>query len=163
MNPTERRWSVEESVFVKAPADRVYAAVADVQSMARWSPECVAVRGVAAGPARTGARFVGFNRKGPFFWFTDCRVTRAEPGVDFAFRVSSFGLPVALWGYRLAPEADGTRVTEYWRDLRTGRYGKVTQAMGRIFTGTRPEVRHLANEAGMRATLERLRRELESR
>ncbi|MCS0638364.1 SRPBCC family protein [Streptomyces sp. LP05-1] len=162
MSPVERRWEVEESVFVGAAPERVYAAVADVRSMGRWSPECVAVRGVPPGPARAGARFIGFNRKGPFLWFTGCRVVAAEPGAAFAFRVTTFGLPVALWGYRFAPEAGGTRVTEHWTDLRTGRRGGVAQLLGRIFTGTRPDRRHLANQAGMRATLDRLKQALES-
>ncbi|MER5973161.1 SRPBCC family protein [Streptomyces sp. NPDC002055] len=161
MSPVERRWEIEESVFVEAAPEAVYAAIADVRSMGRWSPECVAVRGVPPGPAPAGARFLGFNRKGPFFWFTDCRVTSAEPGAAFAFRVGTFGLPVALWGYRFAPEGDGTRVTEHWRDLRTGRRGGVAQLLGRIFTGTRPDQRHLANRVQMRATLERLKQELE--
>lgn len=161
MIQAERRWTVEESVFIEAAPGRVYAAVADIRSMVRWSPELVAIRGVPAGPARAGARFIGFNRKGPFFWFTDCRVTSAEPDAAFAFQVNTFGLPVALWGYRFAPEGDGTRVTEHWRDLRTGRRGTVAQLLGRIFTGTRPGQRHQANELGMRATLERLKRELE--
>ncbi|MCP9944753.1 SRPBCC family protein [Streptomyces somaliensis] len=162
MIPVERRWEIEESVFIRAAPERVYAAVADVRSMGRWSPECVAVRGVPHGPVPVGARFIGFNRKGPFVWFTGCRVTSAEPGAVFAFRVSTFGLPVALWGYRFAPEEDGTRVTEYWRDLRTGRRGGFTGLLGRVFTGTRPDRRHLANLVGMRATLGRLKQALES-
>ncbi|MEV7863160.1 SRPBCC family protein [Streptomyces hirsutus] len=159
----ERHWQIEESVFIEAPADHTYAAVADVRSMGRWSPECRAVRGVPPGPAAAGARFIGFNRKGPFVWFTSCRVTRAEPGAVFAFRVSTFGLPVALWGYRFAAQDGGTLVTEYWQDLRTGRRGGFTGLLGRIFTGTRPDRRHLANRAGMRATLGRLKLTLENR
>lgn len=159
----ERCWEIEESVFIEAAPEQVYAAVADVRSMGRWSPECRAVRGVPPGPAAVGARFIGFNRKGPFLWFTSCRVTRAEPGAEFAFQVSTFGLPVALWGYRFAAEADGARVTEYWQDLRTGRRAVLTELLGRIFTGTRPDRRHLANRAGMRATLGRLKQTLENR
>ena len=159
----ERRWEIEESVFIEAAPEQAYAAVADVRSMGRWSPECRAVRGVPPGPVGVGARFLGFNRKGAFVWFTSCRVTGAEPGEVFAFRVSTFGLPVALWGYRFAAEAGGVRVTEFWQDLRTGRRGALAALLGRLFTGTRPDRRHLANRAGMRATLGRLKQALESR
>ncbi|MGI5404929.1 SRPBCC family protein [Streptomyces sp. CA-135486] len=162
MSPVERQWQVEESIFIEAPVERVYDAVADVRAMGNWSPECKAVWGVPRGPVALGARFIGFNRKGPWVWFTECRVTQAEPGEGFAFRVATFGLPVALWGYRFAAEADGTRVVEHWQDLRTGRWSGLTQFLGRVFTGTRADQRYLANQLGMRTTLRRLKESLES-
>ncbi|MDQ0960886.1 hypothetical protein QFZ66_004764 [Streptomyces sp. B4I13] len=60
-------------------------------------------------------------------------------------------------GYRLEPEGDGTLVTEYWQDLRSGAGSRVTGLLGLLFTGTRPEARAAANRAGMRTTLLRLR------
>lgn len=72
-------------------------------------------------PAGGPQRFVGWNRRGTFVWFTNCRMVVAEADREFAFDVSSFGLPVARWGYRFAPAGDGTEVTEYWQDLRQGR------------------------------------------
>ncbi|MGW1267820.1 SRPBCC family protein [Streptomyces sp. NPDC002491] len=151
----ERLWEIEESIVVDAPGSDVYAALSQLRNMGRWSPECFYVwhRGTTA---REGTGFVRFNRKGPLVWFTTCRVTVAEAPHEFAFRVSSFGLPVALWGYRLEPEGDGTLVTEYWRDLRSGAGARVTELLGRLFTGTRPEARAAANRAGMRTTLLRL-------
>lgn len=156
----ERRWQVEESVLVHATPERAYRAISDIRRMATFSPECVGVRVRGRGPVVAGTRFTGFNRKGLWLWFTDCRVVRAEEGRDFAFRVTSFGLPIALWGYRFTPEEDGTRVTEYWEDLRTGRRGRPAELLG-FFTGTKPAVRHRANTAGMRATLGRLKAALE--
>ncbi|MFG2309367.1 SRPBCC family protein [Streptomyces sp. NPDC048566] len=155
-----RRWRVEESVLVRAAPERAYRAISDVRRMAGFSPECVGVWVHGRGPVTRGTRFTGFNRKGPWLWFTDCRVVRAEEGRDFAFRVTSFGLPIALWGYRFAAEEGGTRVTEYWQDLRTGRAGRPAELLG-FFTGTRAPVRHAANTAGMRATLGRLKEALE--
>ncbi|WP_432027756.1 SRPBCC family protein [Streptomyces sp. 1222.5] len=155
-----RLWKVEESVLVDAPVAEVYSAVADVRNLGKWSPECFAVwsRGRGAG---TGSAFVGFNRKGLFVWFTTCRVTRAERPDEFAFRVTAFGLPVALWGYRFRPEGDATRVTEYWEDLRTGPGARVAEFLGRVFTGTRPVDRAEVNRSGMRTTLGRIRAALE--
>ena len=157
----ERRWRVEESLYVRSTPGRAYAAISDVRRMGTFSPECRAVLVHGRGPVRVGMKFTGFNRKGPWLWFTGCRVVTAEPGRDFAFRVTSFGLPIALWGYRFATEDGGVRITEYWQDLRTGRWGRPAELLG-FFTGTKPEARHVANSAGMRATLRRLKAVLES-
>ncbi|MFF4652767.1 SRPBCC family protein [Streptomyces sp. NPDC001380] len=156
----ERRWSVEEAVLVAAEPERVYRAVADVRSTGRWSPECRAVR-VPRPPVAAGTRFAGLNRRGPWVWFTECRVTRADPGRCLEFRVTAFRMPVARWGHRFAAQDGGTRVTEYREDLRTGRAGRAASLLGRLFTGTRPAGRHLVNRAGMGTTLQRLGQALE--
>ncbi|HZN18520.1 MAG TPA: SRPBCC family protein [Micromonosporaceae bacterium] len=164
---------VAERVTVVAPAGEVFAAVADVRRMARWSPECFAVW---VWRRRDGLphSFVGWNRRGPFVWFTTCRVAVAAPGEEFAFDVTTFGQPVARWGYRFAKGARGaaadgagaeaggtevTEVTEYWQDRRN----RAATLLGRIFTGTPKGGRPEANRQGMRETLTRLKRELESR
>ncbi|MFG2698290.1 SRPBCC family protein [Kitasatospora sp. NPDC048407] len=158
-----RQWTVRESVTVHASAESVYAALRDIRNLARWSPECFAIRTLGRGPVTEGTRFLGFNRKGPFVWFTDCRVSTARAPQEFAFRVAIFGLPVASWGYLIEPDGpDAVRVTEYWEDLRTGRGSRLTEFLGRAFTGTRPTDRAEINRAGMRATLERLRAAVES-
>src|SRR5438309_5724122 len=79
--------AVEEHIVVAAPAAEVFAAVADVRRMARWSPECFAVWIWRRQNGRP-ARFVGWNRSGPFVWFSTCRVRVADPGVEFAFDVT---------------------------------------------------------------------------
>ncbi|WP_030168769.1 SRPBCC family protein [Spirillospora albida] len=154
----EREWVVEESVAIDADAAEVYAAVADLRRMREWSPEVFAtwVRG-DIGP---GTRFVGFNRIGPRVWFTNCQVTVAVPGQAFAFRVSSFGMPVALWGFRVEDVGGGrTRLTEYWEDLRRDARGAgLVSLLGRVFTGVPAERRAAVNREGMRATLARVDR-----
>ena len=158
----EREWVIEESVAVGAAAGDVYAAVADLRRMGEWSPEVFAVwvRGTSVGP---GTKFVGFNRIGWRVWFTTCQVTSAVPGRAFAFRVSSFGMPVALWGYRFEdvsgdPSAPRTRLTEYWEDLRRdGRSAAFVSVLGKLFTGVPAERRAAVNRDGMRATLGRIR------
>ncbi|GII25054.1 SRPBCC family protein [Planosporangium mesophilum] len=148
---------VTERITIAAPAAEVYRAVSDVRRMARWSPECFAVW-VWSRRGDAQARFVGFNRRGPFLWFTSCRVTAAVPDEEFAFEVTAFGLPVSLWGYRLAEVPEGVELSEYWEDRR-GRGGRV---LGRVFTGRVANDRPRANREGMRTTLERLKRELEA-
>ena len=70
---------VEEHIVVAVPPAEVFTAVADVRRMARWSPECFAVwvwRRTNGRPAR----FIGWNRSGPFIWFSTCQVRVADPG-----------------------------------------------------------------------------------
>ncbi|GAA4235638.1 hypothetical protein GCM10022254_43300 [Actinomadura meridiana] len=160
-----REWVVEESVVVEAGPRDVYGAVADPRRMREWSPEVFAawVRGNAIVP---GVKFVGFNRIRWHVWFTTCQVTLAVPGEAFAFRVSTFGMPVALWGYRIEDIADGsstprTRLTEYWEDLRRdNRSAPITSLLGRMF-GVPADKRAAVNRAGMRATLGRIKAGLE--
>ena len=148
---------VTEQITVSAPPADVYQAVSDVHRMARWSPECFATL-VWSRRGGAPARFVGFNRRGWQVWFTTCRVVAAEPGREFAFRVTTFGMPVARWSYELAPADGGTEVTERWLDQR----GRGAHILGRIFTGKVAAVRPRANQEGMRVTLARLKRELEA-
>lgn len=147
---------VSERIVVAGPPGAVYEAVSDLRRMARWSPECFANLVWRRRDGRP-VRFVGFNRRGAYVWFTTCQVTTAVPGQEFAFDVTIFGLPTSRWGYRLAPVPDGTDVTEYWVDRR----GRAAKVIGRIFTGKVADDRPAANRAGMRTTLERLKRELE--
>jgi Polyketide cyclase / dehydrase and lipid transport len=148
---------VTETVTVGASPAEVYAVVSDVHRMARLSPECFAVW-VWSRRDGVPARFVGFNRRGPFAWFTTCAVVTAEPGTEFAFEVTSFGMPVARWSYQLTAVAGGTEVTEHWQDRR----GAGGRAMGRVFTGKVSSDRPTINRDGMRTTLARLKHELET-
>lgn len=148
---------VAESVTVKADPAEVYAAVSDVRRMAKWSPECFATWVWSRKDGRPHG-FVGFNRRGPLVWFTTCRVVTAEPGKEFAFDVTTFGMPVARWTYRVAAVPDGTELTEHWLDRRVrGAY-----VLGRIFTGRAANDRPTVNREGIRITLDRIKRELEA-
>jgi hypothetical protein len=148
---------IEEHILVDVPPGRVYQAVADVRRIARWSPECF---GVWIYRRRDGVptRFVGFNRRRGFVWFTNCRVLIADPEREFTFDVSTFGQPVARWGYRFAPVRGGTEVTEFWIDRRN----RAAYVLGRIFTGKGTTIRPQVNREGMRRTLQRLKVELET-
>lgn len=149
---------VVERVTVEVGPDVVFRAVSDVRRMAKWSPECFATWVVSRAGDGVPRRFVGFNRHKAYVWFTTCRVVVAEPGVEFAFDVTTFGLPVARWGFRLEAVDGGTGVTQYWIDQRV----KGSMVLGRIFTGKVAGERPAANRDGMRVTLERLKRELEA-
>ena len=75
----------------------------------------------------------------------------AEPGSQFAFDVTTFGMPVAQWSYQLAPAAGGTEVTERWLDQRS----RGAHILGRIFTGKVANSGPEANREGIRVTLAR--------
>lgn len=166
MASMEREWTVEESVPVAASPDEVYAAVSDLRRMPEWSPELFRVWVRDGGEITEGTRFVGFNRLGWRLWFTTCEVTTAIPGRAFAFRVTTFGMPVALWGYRvegIGEDAASSRLAEYWEDLRRdSRTAGFASLLGRVFTGVRAEDRAQLNRRGMRATLDRVRAALEA-
>ncbi|MFD9334424.1 SRPBCC family protein [Streptomyces sp. NPDC060028] len=158
---TQRERLLEEQIMVDAAPADVHRVVSDLRNMGRWSPECRRVW-LPRSADRPGARFIGFNRRGLFVWFTMGRITvlRAPQAPawtgEFGFDVGIFGLPIARWGYRFEPEGDGTRVTETWQDLRTGRGAGLADLLGAVFAGTRPERRVEVNRAGMRITLARL-------
>ena len=158
----EREWVAEESVLVDAPVERVFALVADPRRASELSPEVFRVR-LRDVPVEEGSRFIGFNRRGPFVWFTNYEVTAHVPDRVHAFRVYSFGMEVALWGYRLEPVGESTRLTEYWHDLRRDHWtAPLVSFLGRVFTGVRADRRAALNRAGMRATLDRVRAALET-
>jgi hypothetical protein len=149
--------NVVEQVDVAVAARTAYDSV-EALHFARWSPECVGVWVWRRDGAGRPARFVGWNRRGPFLWFTTCTVVAATPGEEFSFEVTTFGLPVARWTYRFAslPEG-GVRITEEWTDRR----GRGALILGKVFTGRAANDRPSVNREGMRATLARLKRELE--
>jgi hypothetical protein len=148
---------VAETVTVDAEPADVYDAVSDVRRMARWSPECFATWVWSKRDGKPYG-FVGFNRRGPLVWFTTCRVVVARPGEEFAFDVTTFGMPVSRWSYRVAAVPEGTELTEAWLDQRV----RGAQILGRVFTGRVASNRPEANREGIRTTLARLKRELEA-
>jgi len=141
---------VAVSTHVDAPVDVVYDLVANLPRMGEWSPECTSVawRGGATAAA-VGARFRGWNRRGPVRWFTDGVVVEAERGRALAFDVSLLGMEIARWAYRFHPDGDGKgcTVTEEWTDHRSAPY--------RVVTGVAINVRDRPthNRAGMQRTL----------
>jgi uncharacterized protein YndB with AHSA1/START domain len=150
------------STVIAVPPDRVWAAVSDVSRMGEWSPEATAARwrGGADGP-RVGARFWGVNRSGWRRWGTSNQVVAAEPGRSFAFETSFAGIPISTWTWRFEATGDGgTRVTESWRDRRTGPIGRVVDVGGTALLGSPHDAD--ANRANIEATLARLKEVLES-
>ena len=100
----------EVSVWIDAGPEQVWDLVTDIGRYGEWSPENRG--GTWQGEPGPGARFKGSNKRGFMRWSTNCRVIEYERPGRFAFEVAESRM---RWGYRLEPEANGTRVTE-WRD-----------------------------------------------
>jgi uncharacterized protein YndB with AHSA1/START domain len=142
---------------IGAPADRVWAMVADVTQMGKWSPEheeAIWLRG-ATSPL-PGAAFRGTNRNGKKKWKTVGKIVDAEPGRLLSFSITAIGLKVAEWTYAFEATPTGCRVTETWIDQR----GAIAKALGKPVTGVEDRVAH--NRTGMEQTLDRLKSAAES-
>ncbi len=106
--------SGQVQAHIDAPPQKVWALLADLEQMGRWSPECYRVRWLdgASSPATPGARFQGWNRYGWMRWSMTCQVKTAEPGRELAFSTIQRDRELVRWRYRLEPAGDGTDVTE---------------------------------------------------
>jgi uncharacterized protein YndB with AHSA1/START domain len=142
----------EVSLHMEAPPERVWALASDVTRIGEFSPETFEAawtRG-STGP-EVGASFKGHvkrNGVGPTYW-SACRVTACVPNELFEFQVGTKGVTMTNWGYRLAPEGTGTRVTEYYRI-------EPHLAMRAYWTVLGP-LRSRTNRSGMQTTLERMK------
>ena len=147
---------VEVSREIKAPAEEVWAAIADITRMGEWSPEChtCAWNDESVAPG-VGSVFTGHNRNGEFEWTTECEVTEWVPGRVFAFDGVFGDLRFAKWAYRIEPTEAGCLVTETWDE---GRPPEVIEFTVSI-SGVAERGEH--NRRTMEATLARLAAALE--
>ncbi|KRE29162.1 polyketide cyclase [Mycobacterium sp. Soil538] len=109
-----------ESMSVAVPPDELYALVSDVTRTGQWSPVCKACWWDDGDGPRVGAWFTGRNELPERTWETRSQVVAADPGREFSWEVNKGW---ARWGYTLAPEGAGTRLTEHWEFLPAGLEG----------------------------------------
>jgi uncharacterized protein YndB with AHSA1/START domain len=147
----------EVSLHVDAPPEKVWALVSDVTRIGEFSPETFEARWTrgSTGP-EVGASFKGHvkrNGVGPTYW-SPCQVTACVPNEVFEFAVGTDDVTLNNWGYRLEPDRDGTKVTEYFRI-------EPSLPMRLYWTVLGP-LRGRTNERGMRTTLARMKKVLET-
>jgi uncharacterized protein YndB with AHSA1/START domain len=150
---------VSVSIDIDAPAERIYALVADLPSMGKWSPEATGGKWLSgATEARPGARFRGTNRNGIFRWSTVCTITAADPGREIEWVTKAIGLLTgALWRYDFTPNGNGgTTVVEKTEDRR----GRLLRWTAPFTVGVKDRAAH--NRRSMQTTLERLKAAAES-
>lgn len=144
------------SIEINRDPATVFAAIADVTRMGEWSPECTSGRwvGGATGPA-VGAKFEGDNRAViagiPLKkWTTTSEITACVPGEILEFVAEEY----TTWRYELEPAGAGTLVTES--------YEYADQTGGQKFMYDTLMRRPASMVTGMKKTLERIKRILES-
>jgi uncharacterized membrane protein len=159
MTQSTRWWLRQDShsVMIAAPADQIYALVADMPRMGEWSPECQRVEWLdgSSGPAE-GATFIGHNHTGPrglIKWSRRGRVLTADPGREFAFATEEGGKDGVVWRYAFEPVDGGTRVTESYEIRKIPTWA-------RILDVPTNRVRELCE--GLQHTLEQLKRVAET-
>ena len=136
---------------IAAPAERVWAMVANLDRMGEWSPENDGGRWVGGtdGPA-VGAVFGGRNHNGWRRWRTKVTVIESDPPRRFAFRLRIGPLGGCDWVYDIESTDVGCRVTESWVDHRTWALKKIGWAL----SGVADRATH--NRATMESTLDSL-------
>ena len=111
-------YSFADSIHVDASPQEVYDAVSDVTRHGEWSVFTARAVWVEGDGPVVGAQFTGDNTRPGRDWQTRSEVVVAEPGREFAWEVNG-GL--VRWGYEMAPEDGGTRLTQRWDFPEAGR------------------------------------------
>ena len=155
--PFTRPLRGEVTVHIDAPVAKVWDLVSDVTRIGEFSPETFEARWTrgSTGP-EVGASFKGHvkrNGVGPTYW-SGCQVTKCVPNEVFEFAVGTDDVTLNNWGYRLAPDGDGTRVTEYYR--------LEPSLPMRLYWTLLGPLRGRTNQRGMRTTLARMKEVLEA-
>lgn len=150
--------TAQSSIDIAAPPELVYDIVSDIENQPKWAAETERCKwlGDATGPA-VGAKFRGVNKHKGRVWAMGCKVTDADPGKRFAFRVGLAGVPTAHWRYEIEPTADGCRVTESTRRLSP----KIPTAAVNLALGIKDRDEH--NQANIEKTLAQLKEYAEKR
>jgi uncharacterized protein YndB with AHSA1/START domain len=98
---------IEATIEIDAPPAEVWALLADVRNMARWSPQVVKTFVRGGGEVGLGSRMVNLNRRKFLFWPTQSKIVRFTPEQEIAFKVLE---NFTVWSYELEPAGTGTRV-----------------------------------------------------
>jgi hypothetical protein len=110
--------SHQESVTVKASAEKLYDLVSDITRTGEWSPVCRSCWwDDEAQAGLVGAWFTGHNELPHRTWQTRSQVVAAERGREFAWVV---GGSFVRWGFTFTPMQTGTALTESWDFLPGG-------------------------------------------
>ena len=148
----------EVRTTVAASPERLWAILSDLDRMGEWSPECYRVEWLdgATSPARVGARFRGRNRYGWMRWSMNCTVQEVEPATRLAWSTMSGDRELVRRTYRLEAKGDATELIETFDVYALPLYARIAEDY-------LMRDRDRRREAGMTATLERIRAIAEQR
>jgi hypothetical protein len=143
-----------DSIEIAVAPATAFAAITDLCSMGRFSPENTGGEWMdgANGPT-LGASFKGNNTRDSSSWSTVAKVTLFAPPTSFAFEVTYKVFKIARWEYSIESTPTGCRVSESWTDRRNSLMRRSGDSNG----FTRAEF----TKDSIRTTLEQLKRELE--
>ncbi len=143
------------SIRIEAPPEKVWHLVSDLARMGRYSPENRGGWWIKGKPGEAGSWLQGFNRHRLVPWLTHAKVVESRRPHIFAFDVLESR---ARWTYRLEADGEATVVTE------TREITKRPSLPVRLFSGSGVigKDRDELMTAGMRATLEAMKAELEA-
>ena len=157
--------AVQVETTVAASPEAVWDLLADVTRIGEFSPECKQAEWLdGATGAAVGARFAGYNQKGPREWTRPCTVTACDPPTRFSYVVGDDidGSPVTDWEFEIAPVDGGSLVRQRFAHRPSGRSSLRLTAEGgdhaeSIISWRRNDLREgmEATLAAMKAALER--------
>lgn len=145
-------------IEVTAAADAIFRWISDLPRMATFSPECERCEWLEGGPGVIGSRFRGFNRLGPFRWWTQGWVVKVDSPRTFIFETSTAfeprNYPVTRWAYTIEEIPGATLLSERVTILKLVRLARRFPFLARF------RVRHLRR--GMASTLRKLKAAVEA-
>jgi hypothetical protein len=104
-----------DSIEIAASPERVYNLLIDLSRVGEISPECAEASWLDGATApHAGARFTGTNRGALGEWTTECRVLRAMPGEEWAFKSNIASDTPTTWRYTFKRRDDGCTVKVTW-------------------------------------------------
>lgn len=131
-------FELRADVWISATPEQVYAVVSDLPRSAEWSPECKGGEWVGGEPSAVGTIFRGENLRSeevvawaPLVrgtWYTEARVTAAEPGRTFRWMMLTHAREdqESVWGFDIAADGEGSVLTHHFR------MGKATAGIHKI-------------------------------
>ncbi|MBF6426448.1 SRPBCC family protein [Nocardia cyriacigeorgica] len=146
--------TLEATIDIAAPPEKVWAVISDLKRMPEFSPQCVKM--VPLGMPKAGTWTLNFNKDGFKRWPTSSRIVRYEPNQAFAFRMNENR---TVWSYTLEPTATGTRLIER-RDVPNGVTWIVRKAIDGVLGGE--EAFEAALVQGMNETLAKIKTTVET-
>jgi len=108
--------AIERSIRIDAPPERVWALIHDVGRSPEWagSGEVRAMQRLDAGPIGVGTRYRSDQKVRGMGYQTISTVQVYEPNRLLIWHVAPPNDVRSAWGFRLEPEAGGTRLTHFY-------------------------------------------------
>lgn len=118
---SEKQWQHSDSIDIAVEPEVLYDMVSNPQRIGEWSPICRGGSWKDGGAGKVGDLFTGHNVKDGIEWTTESEVLVSDHPREFAWLVAPDLGGVARWSYIIEPTDNGSRLTETWHVLPSGR------------------------------------------